>query len=196
MLSHEVNFARWRAEDLEPEGYRPEGISYHSSVIELVESSLKRMKSPSILQIGRLGCGFLELVTNVKGRLVTLEHDSEAGDSLLEHLGENPRHFDAIFLWDRMLFVTGEERRALLNAVSRCSTMGSSLVLYTSTRHSIPARPSGFSLTRGSRVEMKPTTTLTTTAEVLEANKLLPGWRCMRATQLRNGFREHLLVKG
>src|SRR4051812_37707973 len=104
MLSHQVNYSNWHASDLEPEGYRPERVAYHSGVIELVKSSCKRMKAPTILQIGRVGPGFLDFVSEIKGKLTTFEPETAEGTSLLDFLLDTPKTFDALFVWDRLLY--------------------------------------------------------------------------------------------
>jgi len=195
MLSHQVNFYRWHASDLEPEGYRPTAVSYQSSVIELVRTSCKRLTSPSFLQVGRLSPGFMEFVAEAKGKLITLEPDTKEGNSLIEFLQECPREFDVIFIWDHLLYNESTNTSGMLKLLESCSKMGTSLVMLASTRQSIPARPSKFVISPNSSVEIIPTTTFSKTAEFFDTCKQLPHWRCMRATQLRNGFREYLLVK-
>lgn len=195
MLNHQVNFSRWQATDLEPEGYRPAVVSYQSNVIELVKKSCERLTAPSILQVGGISTGLMEIVANAKGKLVVCDPKTEDGLSLLYFLPQSSQKFDTIFLWDNLLAEGVENQKELLLLIDNCSKMGTSLVMFTTTRHSIPSTASKFVLGPNSSIDIIPTTLQTINAEFFDTAKKLPVWRCMRATQLRNGFREHLLVR-
>jgi len=195
VLNHQVDFTRWRALDLEPEGYRPESLTYASSVMELLSSSLTRVDSPSVLHFGSLKPGLLNLVQKVKGKLLTLDLDSPDGTIVLSALLRNDPSFDAILLWDD-LFYGGEAQREALHELVEISTRkGSVMVVHTSARHSVPARSNKISFAEDFTVEITPSTTETRHSEILDLKREFVGWRAVRTTQLRNGFREHLLVR-
>lgn len=195
MVNHQVNFARWQASDLEPEGYRPSAISYHSTVMELVVKSCERLNSPAVLQIGGVSSRLVEIVAKVKGKLVISDPKSDDGLSLLSYLEMGRQKFDTIFLWDNLLADGVPHKNELLSLLENCSKMGTSLVMFTTTRQVIPATQSKFIINDNSVVEIIPTTTQTIRVDFFDIAKQLPLWRCMRTTQLRNGFRESLLVK-
>jgi hypothetical protein len=137
----------------------------------------------------------MELISEARPRLITLEPESAEGNGLLDYLNSCTLVFDLFILWDSLLYLPEEQRSALLEVLHERSTSGSSLVTYTSTRKSIPLAPSRYLVSGSCQVEIIPTTTHVVANPLPDLNRTLPGWRSLRSVQLRNGFREHLLVR-
>jgi len=195
MLSHGVDFCKLQARHLEPEGYRPESVSYHSASLEVIKSSLCKKHRPRILNIAPLAPGFFNFVAPMNPLLLNFDPDVLPYRDYLELIDNSKEVFDLILVWDRLLYLSTSESRTLVTAISNHSTKGSGLLAYSTVRHTLPALPSKFSLDSNSRVNVSPQTMDTVSCENHEMLRSLPGWKCHHSVQLRNSFREHLFVR-
>lgn len=196
MLCHQVDFTRWRAANLEPEGYRPETVLYQSAACELIRSSIKRKPGARVLHVGPLHSGLFQFLCPAHPRIWTADPDTPEGDQLLDQISAMSEVFDVIFVWDRLLYLNDSERKELAKMLEQHAAPGSSLLAFSSVRNNLPAKPNDFIVKSDATVEMKPVTTEVVEHPAVDLTRILKGWRSTKSMQLRNSFREHLLVFG
>jgi len=195
MLAYKVDFCRLQAKHLEPQGYRPEAVSYHSTSLEGLSSFLLKKKKPNVLNLGPLTPGVFNLIGHTSPFLLNYDPAELPYQEYLQLIENSPKSFDLILVWDRLLYLTYAESKKLLTVITNHSKSGSELLAYSTVRHILPAIPSKFSLDANHNISVCPVTAETKNCDNCEFAKLVEGWRCHHSVQLRNSFREHLYIK-
>ncbi len=193
LLCHEVNFSKWRAIDLEPKGYHPQALSFHSAGLELLCSLARRMQNPKVFHLGPIRPALLNMLAPSHPFITVVDPsvDATLEDPPVQCFEQS---YDIFILWDRLLYLKPEEVAGLSECLASHSHAGSALLTYTSTREIVAANPYKFAVREDLQIEMVPQSEKTRTRAPIDLAKSLSGWRCQRTVQLRNSYREHLLV--
>jgi len=195
MLNYAVDFCKLQASHLEPQGYRPEAVSYRSASLEIVRNLLQKKDKPKVLNLAPLTSGLFNLMAPLNPLLVSIDSETTSFSEQLCVIKSSSEQFDLVLLWDCLMYRTVSEQNQLLEVIQEHSTTGTNLMAYSTVRQELPQIPSFFKVDSDYTVSIIPRTSESICCQRSELFRSLSGWRNSHTLQLRNSFREHLIIR-
>lgn len=125
--------------------------------------------------------------------------DMQSQSTALESLQKYPQgtHFDVILFWDLFDYLSLQQAEALVSHLKAYCKKGTLLFFVSSTMDEIPKQPASFKILDAEHLLYETTTTETAKGKghrQSNIQKLLPGFRLVRAFRMSNGVEENLYI--
>lgn len=192
-LSHNINFAHWRAEDLHPESFDRGEFSFRSPALQSLSRHLSLQQKANVLDFGPLLRENIEFLSSYHCKIFI----EDFHESVVSPANVPSEALDAVLCWDMFNYLERGRARDLIASVSRQMRVGGLLILYTASRSFVPRDPLQFRIVEDDLVRCQNRSTESDCRGAVTPRALLEfmsGWRLVRSLHLRNSMQEHLCL--